>query len=92
MNNHREEHEESKGLKCPKCHCMDMQTEEGRPAEPITAKKTDKGNIIFSDQPWKVVKTENFPGFIRRKRICRNCGFVVRTREKIEIEEENNPT
>jgi DNA-directed RNA polymerase subunit RPC12/RpoP len=83
----QEKENEKPGIKCPKCNCMDFLDESGRPAEPVTVTKTDKGNIIISDQPWKVIKTENFSGFIRRLRKCRYCGHVVRTKEKIEIED-----
>jgi len=36
------------------------------------------------DRPWRVVKTLAMPGWIRRYRICRNCGKVIRTKEKID--------
>lgn len=35
---------------------------------------------------WKVTKVEKAFGYIRRRRVCRNCGRVVFTREKIEKE------
>ena len=33
---------------------------------------------------WFIRKTERRPGYIRRRRVCRNCGAVVYTREAVE--------
>ena len=38
-----------------------------------------------TNQPWEVTKTERKHGFVRRRRVCRNCGRVVYTRESIEV-------
>lgn|GEM_PF-5996611 len=35
-------------------------------------------------KPWAVTHTERKFGFIRRRRVCRNCGHVVNTRETID--------
>jgi len=43
-------------------------------------------------RPWDVTKTEKHPGYIRRRRICRNCGKSVYTRERIEKQEKTNKT
>lgn len=36
------------------------------------------------ENPWTVEKTEIFPGFIRRLRKCKFCGFQMKTRERPE--------
>lgn len=73
-----------KGIECPGCGCRDFRELNGQPSEPITIiEKTEKG-IRLSDNPWKIIKTENFKGFVRRKRRCRYCGRIVVTRERPE--------
>ena len=45
------------------------------------------GCADFRDEmgrPWDTVKTVNIPGAVRRYKICRYCGKMVRTKEKIE--------
>lgn len=42
-------------------------------------------NHLLSEdgKPWKVTDTIQQSGFIIRKRICRNCGKRITTRERI---------
>ncbi len=35
-------------------------------------------------RPWEITKVERKYGFIRRRRVCRHCGKVVNTHERIE--------
>lgn len=45
------------------------------------------GCADFRDEdgrPWDVIKVVRIPGAIRRYKICRYCGFRVRTKEIIE--------
>jgi len=59
------------GLQCPRCGCKHLTEPDGSPTTETTP-------------AWKITKTERHVGFIRRKRVCRHCGKVVRTREVIE--------
>jgi len=62
---------EDKGIRCPRCGCRDMRDE-------------DSGLPVSVAPKWKVTKVEKGRGYIRRRRVCRNCGGVVFTKEKIE--------
>ncbi len=33
---------------------------------------------------WEITHTKKVPGAIRRRRVCRNCGKAVRTRETLD--------
>lgn len=74
-------------FRCPKCGCGDLLDENFRPVGTVTAKKTDKGNFVLSDRPWKVIKTKDLPNIIIRKRRCRNCGRIIKTKETVIIED-----
>lgn len=60
------------GISCPNCGCRDFRTGRNLPEDAM--RPTD----------WDVTKTERKLGYIRRRRVCRNCGHVVFTREIIE--------
>jgi len=38
-------------------------------------------------RPWKVINISHQSGFIRRYRVCRHCGHIIRTREFIDKKE-----
>jgi len=45
------------------------------------------GCINFAGSPsevWSVTHTQPRRGYIRRRRVCRNCGHAIFTRERVE--------
>jgi len=62
------------GIRCPKCACRDV-----RPVDQPEGQRPRGSG-------WTTEKTENLHGYIRRRRRCRFCGYVITTREKIELD------
>ncbi|HRU07437.1 MAG TPA: hypothetical protein P5137_16865 [Candidatus Brocadiia bacterium] len=60
------------GLRCPNCWCRDLRLQTDPDAGPIPG------------LDWDVTSTRRIPNAIRRYRVCRNCGYIVRTREVID--------
>ncbi len=72
---------DDKGIRCPRCGCRDMRDEEtGLPVS------------VVSKSKWRVTKVMKGFGYIRRRRVCRNCGKVIFTKEKVEKQEGGETT
>lgn len=65
--------DEDKGIRCPKCGCRDM-------------RDADSGLPVSAVSKWRVTKVIKGFGYIRRRRVCRNCEKIVYTKEKVEQE------
>ncbi|AQT69952.1 hypothetical protein STSP2_03152 [Anaerohalosphaera lusitana] len=58
---------------------------EGKEKKGIVCPKCGCADLRYADgRPWNVLKTVPGANSIRRRRVCRNCGKYVWTREVIE--------
>jgi uncharacterized protein (DUF983 family) len=62
----------------------ETQEEQAMPAKTgLVCPKCGCSHLFDIDRPWTVTHNRPHFGFIKRKRVCRNCGWKVTTHERI---------